>query len=57
LAEFDDNFRVAPGISNITANHFEEGLAHDDDFTHLDHEISRKFTENHSHDMVMIDGP
>jgi hypothetical protein len=43
LAEFDDNFRVAPGISNITANHFEEGLAHDDDFTHLDHEISRKF--------------
>src|SRR6516164_6469761 len=26
LAEFDDNFRVAPGSSSITANHLEEGL-------------------------------
>jgi hypothetical protein len=26
LAEFDDNFRVAPGSSSITANHFEVGL-------------------------------
>src|SRR5262249_5047728 len=26
LAEFDDNFRVAPGSSSITANHFELGL-------------------------------
>jgi hypothetical protein len=27
LAEFDDNFRVAPGSSSITANYFELGLA------------------------------
>ena len=26
LAEFDDNFRVAPGSSSITANHLELGL-------------------------------
>ena len=26
LAEFDDNFRVAPGSSSITANYFEVGL-------------------------------
>src|SRR5262249_21380586 len=26
LAEFDDNFRVAPGSSRITANHLEVGL-------------------------------
>jgi hypothetical protein len=26
LAEFGGNFRVAPGSSSITANHFEAGL-------------------------------
>jgi hypothetical protein len=26
LAEFDDNFRVAPDSSSITANHLEVGL-------------------------------
>jgi hypothetical protein len=26
LTEFDDNFRIAPGSSSITANHLEVGL-------------------------------
>ena len=28
MAEFDDNFRVTPGSSGISANHLELGLEH-----------------------------